>query len=191
MHEWQRMVQLIVEKMDESIQKRQDETLTLAQLAGWFGYSESHFSRKFREISGMSFRDYVRFRKLDDAGGSEADSSSGQIMGFLNDPAGRICSWGIPLAECYGVRLPAEYDGPVPEQMILTDICAGEYIVFEHGPFDFETENSAVEQQIETAMKAFDYTASGYQLDTSPGRIFYFYHDCERFWKYVRPVKKV
>ena len=38
--------------------------------------------------------------KLDDLGGDEHDSGSGQIMAFVNEPTGRICSWGIPLAEC-------------------------------------------------------------------------------------------
>lgn len=70
------------------------------------------------------------------------------------------------------------------------DVAEGEYIVFEHGPFDFETENAAVEAKMEQAMKDFDYAAAGYALDTTQGRVFYFYHDCKRFWKYVRPVKK-
>ena len=129
--------------------------------------------------------------KLDDFGGSEADSGSGQVMAFINEPAGRICSWGIPLAEAYGVRLAADFDGEIPPQMMLMDVPEGEYIVFEHGPFDYETQNCAVERKIEAAMKAFDYDASGYRLDTAPGRVFYFYHDCARYWKYVRPVKKV
>ena len=129
--------------------------------------------------------------KLDDEGGTENDSGSGQLMAFLNAPEGRICSWGIPLAECYGVRLPADWSGTVPEQMILSDIAEGEYIVFEHGPFDFETENQAVEAKIEAAMKNFDWSETGHELDTTPGRIFYFYHDTKRFWKYVRPVRKV
>lgn len=128
--------------------------------------------------------------KLDDMGGTEVDSGSGQIMAFINDPRGRICSWGIPLAECYGVRLSVNYTGPVPEQMLLTDVPEGEYLVFEHGPFDFEQENSLVEAKIEAAMRAFDYEASGYCLDTASGRVFYFFHDCMRFWKYIRPVRK-
>lgn len=129
--------------------------------------------------------------KLDDAGGDEHDSGSGQIMAFINEPEGRLCSWGIPLAEAYGVRLPADYDGEIPPQMMIMDVPAGEYIVFEHGPFDFETENDAVEAKIEQAMKDFDYPSSGYELDTTQGRVFYFYHDCKRFWKYIRPVRKV
>ena len=89
------------------------------------------------------------------------------------------------------MRLPADYDGPVPSQMQLMDVPEGEYIVFEHGPFDFETENMAVEAKIEKAMAEFDYAAAGCRLDTAQGRVFYFYHDCERYWKYVRPVCRV
>ena len=129
--------------------------------------------------------------KLDDMGGTDANSGSGQIMAFINEPTGRICSWGIPLAESYGVRLPADYCGEVPAQMQIMDVPEGEYIVFEHGPFDYQTQNCTVEQKIEEAMKNFDYAASGYCLDTAQGRVFYFYHDPDRFWKYIRPVKKL
>lgn len=81
------------------------------------------------------------------------DSGSGQLMAFINEPTGRICSWGIPLAEAYGVRLPLDYDGEVPPQMQIMNVPEGEYIVFEHGAFDFETENAIVEAKIEKAMK--------------------------------------
>ena len=319
---WPQTVQILVDEIDFCIKNNQDEELTLKKLATKFGYSEYHLSRKFKEISGMLFRDYLRYRKLafalkrlrdtdesvlaigldygfssneaftrafkeaygmtptdyrshpvpvvlrtllrpfdcylmgiggtgmaissgevktyfvtipahkflhiknyesigywdfwkkqslipgqdceticgllesipgklDDLGGHEENSGSGQVMGFMNEPAGRICSWGIPLAECYGVRLPADYDGEVPAQMLLCDVEEGEYLVFEHGPFDYEKENCAVEAKMEEAMKNFDYSASGYCLDTTQGRIFYFYHDCERYWKYIRPVRKI
>ena len=322
MIEWQRSIQSVVFEIDNNIKEQNDEALTLSNLAKFIGYSEYYVSRKFRNISGMQLRDYLRGRrlafalkdirdteegileiavrygfssheaftrafkeaygvtpseyranpapvvlrtvikpfdcylletggsgmaesnegvktyfvtipahkflhirnyesigywdfwqkqslipgqdceticglldsikgKLDDAGGDEADSGSGQLMAFINEPTGRLCSWGIPLAEAYGVRLPADYDGEVPPQMQIMDVDEGEYIVFEHGAFDFEKENSVVEAKIEKAMKEFDYPASGYQLDTAQGRVFYFYHDCKRFWKYVRPVKKI
>ena len=70
---------------------------------------------------------------------------------------------------------------PVPE---------GEYVVFEHGPFDYARENSAVEGRIEAAMRGFDFAAAGYSLDLTPGRVFYFFHDPARFWKYIRPVRR-
>ncbi len=322
MEEWLRNIQRIIGEIDLCIKDCNNEEITLKRISDSLGYSEFYVSRKFREISGMQFRDYLRYRKLafalkdvrdtdkslldialdygfssheaftrafkeaygitpseyrqkpvpvvmrtiikpfdcyllgiggtgmakstddikiyfvtipahkflhirnyesigywdfwqkqslipgqdydticglldsikgklDDLGGDEHDSGSGQIMAFVNEPTGRICSWGIPLAECYGVRLPMDYDGEVPSQMQLMDVPEGEYIVFEHGPFDFETENSTVEAEIEKAMKEFDYASAGYCLDTTPGRIFYFYHDCKRYWKYIRPVKKI
>ncbi|MBR6789438.1 MAG: helix-turn-helix transcriptional regulator [Oscillospiraceae bacterium] len=321
MSEWHKQVQLMVDEIDRCIKDRNDEALTLSRLAEKLNYSEYHLSRKFREVSGMTLREYLRQRrlafalkalrdtersildialdhgfssheafsrafrtaygvtpaayrkkpvpvalrtvirpfdcylcenggfsmhdtgkevktyfvtipahkflcvmnyesigywdfwkkmaelgqpcdkvcgildsipgKLDDMGGSEENASSGQLMAFLNAAEGRICSWGIPLAECYGVRLPAGYDGPVPEGMILTDVAEGEYVVFEHGPFDYQTENADVERKIEAAMAAFDYGSSGYALDLTPGRLFYFYHDETRYWKYVRPVRRI
>ncbi|MBE5814992.1 MAG: helix-turn-helix transcriptional regulator [Clostridiales bacterium] len=321
MSHWHRNIQQLVEAIDVCIREKADDQLSLARLAERFGYSEYHFSRKFREVSGMAFRDYLRYRrlafalrrirdtrdglleialdhgfssheaftrafreaygltpsqyrrhpvpvavrtvlrpfdcylldtggfgmqntndtvktyfitipahkflhirnyesigywdfwqkqslipgqdceticglldsipgKLDDLGGEAADSGSGQIMAYINEPEGRLCSWGIPLAEAYGARLPVDYDGPVPPQMQLMDVPEGEYLVFEHGPFDFETENAAVEGKIEGAMKAFDYEAAGCRLDMAQGRVFYFYHDCTRYWKYVRPITR-
>jgi len=287
MYEWYKQVQIIIDEIDLCIKAHDDEALMLKHLSGKLGYSEFYISRKFKEISGMQFRDYLRFRRLafalkeirdtekgildialnygfssheaftrafktaygitpseyrqnpipvvlrtiikpfdcyllgiggcgmantsedvkiyfvtipahkflhiknDDVGGSEANSGSGQIMAYINDPIGRICSWGIPLAECYGVRLPLDYDGEVPPQMMLIDVPEAEYIVFEHGPFDYEQQNCGVEQKIEKAMKGFNYEEAGYCLDYTPGRIFYFYHDPARFWKFIRPVQKL
>ncbi|MGN0478701.1 MAG: AraC family transcriptional regulator, partial [Hominenteromicrobium sp.] len=129
--------------------------------------------------------------KLDDLGGSESNSGSGQVMAFMMEPKGRVCSWGIPLAECYGVRLPADYAGEVPKQLLMADIPEAEYLVFEHGPFDYEKENRAVEEKIEQAMAEFDYAGAGCCRDTTPGRVAYFYHDPSRYWKYVWPIKRI
>ena len=298
MNEWQQQMQSMIDEIDSCIKKHNDEALALSNLSHRMGYSEFHMSRKFKEISGMQFRDYLRYRRLafalkelrdtqdgildialnygfssheaftrafkkaygitpseyrrnpipvvlrtiikpfdcyllgesgmaksatdvkiyfvtipahkflhiknyesigywdfwqkqslipgqdfetisgllDNIKGkldSESDISnrSGQIMAYINDPTGRICSWGIPLAECYGVRLPLDYNGEIPDQMLMVDVTEAEYIVFEHGPFD--------------------YSETGYCLDMTPDRIFYFHYDTERFWKYIRPVRRV
>lgn len=323
-HNWEKLVQDVVSELDESIRQKDSGAASLSRICGRLGFSATYFSKRFREASGMRFREYlaqrrlalalrevrdtdkgfleialdygfssteafsrsfkksygvsprefraspvpVRLRttlrpwdrwlsasgcfaldgqesagkvqayfvtvpahkflhvknyesvgyydfwerqsripgqdceticglldsikgKLDDSGGLGNDSGSGQIMAWQNSSQGRICSWGIPLAECYGVRLPVDYAGSVPPAMILEDVPEGEYIVFEHGPFDFARENRLVESRIEAAMKDFDYAQAGYELDLAPGRFFYFYHDCKRFWKYVRPVRRL
>ena len=129
--------------------------------------------------------------KLDDDGGSESNSGSGQLMAYMNDPDGRLCDWGIPRTECYGARLPVDYKGEVPPQMLLVDVPEAEYLVFEHGPFNYEQENRSVEDKVEKAMASFDFTGTGYCYDTTPGRIIYFYFNPERFWKYIRPVRSI
>ena len=90
----------------------------------------------------------------------------------------------------YGVRLPMDYKGGVPPRMLMVDVPEAEYIVFEHGPFDYEQENRSVEEQIEKAMAAFDFTGTGYCYDTAPGRIIYMYFNPEQFFNYIRPVRK-
>ena len=64
MGQWQKQLQTIIDEIDANIRNHMDESLTLGEVAGKLGYSEYYFSRKFREISGMQFRDYLRYRKL-------------------------------------------------------------------------------------------------------------------------------
>ena len=321
MYEWEQQIQSIVDEIDRCIKARNDEALTLRALSDRLGYSEFYTTRKFREISGMPLRDYLRGRrlafalkevrdserslldialdygfssheaftrafkdaygvtpsayrkdpkpvvlrtklnpfdryflglgeigmirsgddvkiyfvtipahkflhienresngywdfwqkqalipgqdyetvcglldsikgKLDDAGGSEANCGSGQIMAYRNAPEGRLCGWGIPRTECWGVRLPADYQGEVPPPLQLMEVPEGEYIVFEHGPFNYEQENRTVEEKIERAMAEFAYSGTGYCLDTTPGRLMYFYYDPKQYFKYIRPVSR-
>ena len=321
MYEWQRQIQTIVDEIDRCIKNYNDEALTLCFLSRRLGYSEIYTTRKFKEISGIPFRDYLRLRKLafalkevrdseksildiafdygfssheaftrafkrtygvtpseyrkrpkpvvlrtkitpfdryffglgeigmkkseddikiyfvtipahkylhiknyesngywdfwqkqnlipgqdyeticglldsikgklDDDGGSESDSGSGQIMAYINDPDGRLCDWGFLRTESHGVRLPADYTGEIPPQMQLMNVPEAEYVVFEHGPFDYEQENRSVEEKIEKAMAEFDFEGTGYRYDLTPGRIIYFYFNPEKHFKYIRPVRK-
>jgi len=324
MNEWHKQIQIILDEIDECIKNRDDEALTLQVLSGKLGYSEYHTTRKFKEISGMQFRDYRRLRKLafalievrdarkgildiafdygfssheaftrafkaaygvtpseyrrkpvpvvlrtkinlfdryflgigeigmvkstenvkiylvtipahkymhiisydtrgywdfwkkhdaipgydcetickkladmggnlDDLGGSGPNAGNGQLMAYHNDPKGKTdvgCWMGSgPLAESYGIRLDSNYGGAVPQPFLMLDVPEAEYIVFEHGPFDFEQENHKVEERIEKAIMAFDSAGSDYRYDDTTGRLTYLYHDPERFWKWVRPVK--
>jgi len=312
MYDWHKMVNTIVDEIDNSIQQGDDEGLALSALARRLGYSEFHASRKFHEISGLRLRDYLRLRRLayaliqvrdtrrsfldiglnygfssheaftrafkaaygttpkayrncprpvvlrtkintfdrytlgigeigmvktnedvkvyfatipahkflhiknyDSQGyfdfwekqekvqGQQHDTIcglldsikgkldgrddviglySGHIMGHIHEDGKR--------AEAYGVRLPADYAGEVPPNMLMLDIPEAEYIVFEHGPFDFDSQSDAVGESVLKAAKSFDYTKTDYELDDNMGRIGYFYFVPEQFYKHVKPVRK-
>ena len=64
MYEWQKQIQTVVDEIDKCIKGCNDEALTLRLLSRKLGYSEFYTTRKFKEISGMQFRDYLRQRKL-------------------------------------------------------------------------------------------------------------------------------
>ena len=205
MSEWHKNIQEIINVIDDCIKNEKDEAFTHT-FKEIYGVSPSEFRANPRSVVLRTiikpFDCYLMEGAMNDMNQKQ---SNGEVKTyFVQIPAHKFLHirnsesvgyWDfwqkqgdIPLAEAYGVRLPVDYDGPVPEQMTLMDVPEGEYIVFEHGPFDFETESASVEAKIEKAMKEFDYEGIGYSLDLSQGRVFYFYHDCERFFKYVRPV---
>jgi len=311
MYEWRRLIQIVVDEIDERIKCHDDEALTLQSLSKKLGYSEFHTTRRFKEISGLLLGDYIRLRKLAFAlievrdskdrfldiavkhgfGSHEAftrafksaygitpkdyrknplpvilrtkistfdryffglgeigmikstedvkvyfitmpahkflhiknyesngywdfwekqDKIPGQdcdtICGLLDSIKGKLdgkddiigkysgqIMAGIyenngKRAEGYGVRLPANYNGPVPENMLLIDISEMEYVVFEHGPFDYEQESETVGKKLEEAINAFDFSKTEYSLDASAGRIEYFYFVPESFEKRIKPV---
>lgn len=84
MYEWHKNVQIIVDEIDICIKNQNDETLTLRYLAHKFGYSEFYISRKFKEIWGMQFRDYLRYRRLAFALKQARDTEYGMLDIALN-----------------------------------------------------------------------------------------------------------
>ncbi len=55
---------MIVDEIDACIERHEDEALTLGSLSRKLGYSEFYTTRKFKEISGMRLKDYLRGRRL-------------------------------------------------------------------------------------------------------------------------------
>jgi AraC-like DNA-binding protein len=60
MYEWHKLIQIVADEIDERIKRYDDEALTLQCLARKFGYSEFHTTRRFKELSGMLLRNYIR-----------------------------------------------------------------------------------------------------------------------------------
>ncbi len=64
MYEWQRQIQTIVMRSTECIKNYNDEALNTVLSFPKAGLLKFYTTRKFKEISGIPFRDYLRLRKL-------------------------------------------------------------------------------------------------------------------------------
>jgi AraC family transcriptional regulator len=64
MYEWHKQVQKIVDGIDRCIANRDDDSLTLSAIAKENGYSEFYMTHKFKELAGISFREYLCKRRL-------------------------------------------------------------------------------------------------------------------------------
>jgi len=107
---------------------------------------------------------------------------SGQIMAHINE--------GNKAPEAYGVRLPADWNGETPTQMLMLDVPEAEYIVFEHGKFDYEQESDTVGEKLQAAIDGFVFSGTEYILDNGAGRLSYFIFDPEKYEKRIMPVKR-
>lgn len=312
MYEWHRLAQKIVNEIDRRIESRDDDRLMLGVIAKENGYSEFHMARKFKEIAGIPFRDYLRRRRLafalielrdtdkgildiamdygfssheafcrsfkalygippsayrakpkpvllrtklvtfdryflglgeigmvkstkevkayfvtipahkflhiknyesdgyfdfwekqDKIPGEDCDTICGlldSIKGKLDGDDGVIGKFSGQIMarfyetggrpEGYGVRLAAGFNGEIPPKMMMVDVPEAEYIVFEHGTFDYEQESETVGKKLQAAMDGFNYGGTEYMLDESDGRISYFFFDPEKWEKRVLPVKR-
>jgi predicted transcriptional regulator YdeE len=62
----------------------------------------------------------------------------------------------------YGIEVPADYSGEVPNGMECTLIPASEYVVLHHPPYDFEQQEHEVCEALQTVMAAWVPGAHGY-----------------------------
>jgi AraC family transcriptional regulator len=88
----------------------------------------------------------------------------------------------------YGVEVPADYSGAVPDGMELTDVPATRYAVFHHPPYDFDTEDAEVWYAIKDAVAAY-VPPEGYEIDAEG--IVWQRHDSEHMGQsWCVPIRK-
>lgn len=114
MYDWYKNIQTIVDEIELCIKRRDDEELTLAHLAERLGYSEFYVSRKFRELSGMSLRDYMRYRRLAFALKEVRDSDRGLLDIALDHGFSSHEAFTRAFREAYGKTLSTYRRNPTP-----------------------------------------------------------------------------
>lgn len=117
MEEWLRNIQLIIGEIDLCIKDCNNEEITLKRISDSLGYSEFYVSRKFREILGMQFRDYLRYRRLAFALKDVRDTDKSLLDIALDYGFSSHEAFTRAFKEAYGIT-PSEYrQKPVPVVM--------------------------------------------------------------------------
>lgn len=136
-------------------------------------------------------RDYMDFWERQTARGVDCHATIG-LLDSLPSKNGQIGGWftcGQGGGYLYGIEVPADYAGPVPEGMTCTPIPGGAYAVFHHPAYDFEKDDQEVFQALRAAMAAWRPEAEGYVLDDA--RPTYQRHGSDTFGQaFCMPVRK-
>jgi AraC family transcriptional regulator len=91
----------------------------------------------------------------------------------------------------YGMIMPSDYLGAIPEGMECVDIPESEYLVFFHPPFDYMRDNEKVMKIIESIALNFDPKPIGYMWNETECQ------DYQRHWPegygyaILKPVKRL
>jgi AraC family transcriptional regulator len=91
----------------------------------------------------------------------------------------------------YGMLMPSDYSGSIPEGMECIDIPESEYLVFYHPAFDYMRDNAKVMRIVESIAWNFDPKPLGYEWNEIECQ------DYQRHWPEVfgygvfRPIKKI
>jgi AraC family transcriptional regulator len=312
--EWHKTIQKMVNIIDRQLGNYFDDEITLSALAGELGYSQYHITKQFRSLTGITFRNYLRLRRLaysvielrdsekriiDVAcdygfnsqeaytrafketygitpneyrkrkmplvlqakqntfnpyylGIGESSMSKHELQEvtiavltlpehkFLHikniDSDNYWAFWAlqekIPGQDCnticglldsikdkldgitgkivefdgqiganffneygkkgyaYGIRIPIDYAGEIPKQMLCIEIPQRNYIVFSHPSFEYEEIGTSVCEAVETAFNNYDFSKVGYEYDKTA--MVYQIHNPEHVgYRLYVPVKRL
>ena len=92
----------------------------------------------------------------------------------------------------YGLGVDVDYNGPIPEGFVLTDVIPESYyIVFNHPPFEYLSENSEVMKRVEELAWNFDPKNIGYEWNEIECQDYQRHYPEVIGYQVLRPVKKI
>ncbi|MDT8717734.1 helix-turn-helix transcriptional regulator [Clostridium sp. 19966] len=91
----------------------------------------------------------------------------------------------------YGMLMPQNYSGEIPEGMECIDILESEYLVFYHPPFDYMRDNGKVMGIVESLAWNFDPAPLGYEWNEVCCQDYQRHYPEVLGYAILRPVKKI
>ncbi|MBP3704368.1 MAG: helix-turn-helix transcriptional regulator [Clostridia bacterium] len=92
----------------------------------------------------------------------------------------------------YGLGVETDYSGPIPEGFTLTDVIpASYYLVFNHPPFEYLTENTEVMKRVEEYAWSFDPETIGWAWNEADCQDYQRHYPEVIGYQVLRPVKKI
>jgi AraC family transcriptional regulator len=150
-------------------------------------------AHKFIGILNMEADGYWDFWKRDEAKYkrdrcAEVDGVLSSIKNYNGVVSGRFYregKWGY----MYGIEVPQNYHGAVPEGMESFSVSEGTYAVFHHPPYDYVTMEKSVDDAMEKFTGNWDPGQHGYRWDDS--RPIYYRHNPVKYGQAtIKPMKK-
>lgn len=91
----------------------------------------------------------------------------------------------------YGLGVPSDYTGQIPEGFKIRDIPASDYLVFSYPVFDYLKENQEVMPTVEKMAWEFDPKEMGYEWNDDACQIYQRHFPEKLGYQVLRPVKKI
>jgi len=151
-------------------------------------------AHKFIGIWDPDVTDYMSFwnngHSCDEVCGTLESMSNRVLPGQLAQTAGWFYKDGKK-GYLYGIPVPLDYDGPVPEGMECRVIPESEYLVFHHPPFDYLRDNGQVMKAVEDKAWNFDPGTMGYAWDEEVKQDYQRHFPEGYGYAVLRPVRKI
>jgi AraC family transcriptional regulator len=120
---------------------------------------------------------------------AEIDGVLASIKSFNGIVGGRYYQDGKD-GYMYGIEVPANYVGGIPDGMECISIQEGPYAVFHHPPYDYGTMEQAVDDAMEQFIKNWNPAEHGYRWDNSKPTC-YRHNPVKYGQATVKPLKKL
>jgi AraC-like DNA-binding protein len=128
-------------------------------------------AHKFIGVRYLDASGYMDFWKKDEAkyGRDRCDEVDG-VLSSIKNFNGIIGSWIYKNGKrgfMYGIEVPANYAGEIPEGMECMPVPENSYAVFHHPPYNYSTLELSVDKALDRYIAGWDPAQHGYEWDDS------------------------